>query len=58
MSNLEDADLVTRITFRADDVLDAALRRASKLERMSISDVVRQSVLRTLRAAGLLEEKP
>jgi hypothetical protein len=58
MANLRDADVMTKlISFRADDALSTALKRASRHERMSMSDLIRQCVLRTLRTSGMLDEK-
>jgi hypothetical protein len=45
------------ISFRADDALSTALKKASRHERMSMSDLIRQCVLRTLRTSGMLDEK-
>jgi hypothetical protein len=45
------------ITFRADEPLLAALKKASRREYISVSDLIRRSVVLTLRNAGLLDER-
>lgn len=58
MSNFQDADNYDRlVTFRVTEPLAVALKRASKRQYMSVSDIIRQSVVQSMRAAGLLTDE-
>jgi predicted CopG family antitoxin len=54
MSNFQGAQTKT-ITFRLDNELAAALDKAKG--RLSLSDVIRLNLEKSLKAAGLLDEK-
>jgi hypothetical protein len=57
MSNIDNADVRKKlVSFRADDQLTAAMKKASQCQRVSVSDIIRQSVVETMRRSGLLEE--
>ena len=56
-SNIEDKPMLTRtIQFRCPETLISAVQAAASSSLMSVSDVVRQSVIKDMRALGLIDE--
>jgi hypothetical protein len=54
--NIENDDngMNRLVTFRVDETLAAAMKKAASRNYSSVSDVLRQSVVTSMRAAGLL----
>lgn len=56
MSTTENDNKVRLVTFRVDEPLAAAMRKAASRQYSSVSDVIRQSVVELMRQRGLLED--
>jgi Arc/MetJ-type ribon-helix-helix transcriptional regulator len=55
---IENDNKVTRlVTFRVDEPLAAAMRKAASRQYSSVSDVIRQSVVESMRRRGLLTDE-